>query len=118
MALPSFFPVEAYAQVKAIDKPERDWQRRLVAAFERNIHEYHKKLGPKASASRWARIEVPEASVKWMRPGSEGNRLGYYRVLRSRFVMVSAEGEELAFEVTSMISWRGEWYVVHLHGFD
>lgn len=118
LALPAFFPVEAYTQVKAIAKPERDWQRRLVAAFERNIHEYHRKLGASATGVRFARLEVPEAKVKWMKPGSEGNRVGYFRVVRSQLVVATSEGRELPLELTSMISWRGEWYVVHLHGFE
>lgn len=117
VALPSFFPVEAYAKVKAVAKPERDWESRLVAAFRRNIHEYHQKLGKRARHTRFARVEVPESKVKWMQPGSEGNRLGYHRVLRSRLVVSLGDGSELPLELTSMISWRGEWYVVHLHGF-
>jgi hypothetical protein len=118
VALPSFFPVEAYARVKAIAKPERDWEARLVAAFRRNIHEYHRKLGAGASQIRFERVEVPESKVKWMKPGSEGNRVGYHRVLRSKLVVTTGEGIEVPLEITSMISWRGEWYVVHLHGFD
>lgn len=118
VALPSFFPVEAYSQVKAIAKPAQDWKRRLVAAFERNIHEYHRQLGADAPSLRLLRIEIPEPKVKWMKPGAEGNRVGYFRVLRSKLFVANAEGAEKALEVTSMISWRGEWYVVHLHGFE
>lgn len=118
LALPSFFPVEAYKQVKAIAKPEQDWQRRLVAAFERNVHQYHRQLGSAAEGVRFVRLDVPAAKVKWMKPGSEGNRVGYFRVLRSKLVLATASGDEIALEVTSMISWRGEWYVVHLHGFE
>lgn len=118
LALPSFFPVEAYTQVKAIEKPERDWKRRLVAAFERNIHEYHRQLGAKAAQVQLGRLEVPEAKIKWMKPGSEGNRVGYHRVVRSKLVLLEPAGRELPLEVTSLISWRGEWYVVHLHGFE
>jgi len=52
-----------------------------------------------------------------MKPHSEGNSLPYYRALRSRLLVEKADGTTAAFEITSMISWRGEWYVVHLHGF-
>lgn len=117
LALPAFFPVQAYAEVKAIAKPERDWQHRLIGAFERNVHEYHKRLGEAASSIELRGIEVPEANVKFMKPGSEGNRLGYHRVLRSRLLLGTPDGGERVLEITSMISWRGEWYVVHLHGF-
>jgi hypothetical protein len=53
-----------------------------------------------------------------MKPGKEGNRLGYFRVLRSTLRFRLVNGTERAFELTSLISWRGEWYVVHLHGFE
>lgn len=115
--MPAFFPVVAYAEVKAIAKPERDWQHRLIGAFTRNIHEYHEKLGEAASSVELRGIEIPEANVKFMKPGSEGNKLGYHRVLRSTLRLGTPDGRELELEVTSMISWRGEWYVVHLHGF-
>ncbi len=116
-ALPAFFPQLAYARVKAIAKPERDWQWRLVRAYERNIHEYHQRLGASAAGLRLVGVEFDEARVKLMKPHSEGNSLPYYRALRSRLLVEKADGTTAAFEITSMISWRGEWYVVHLHGF-
>jgi hypothetical protein len=118
LALPAFFPVVAYEQVKDIAKPARDWKLRLVAAFERNIHEYHRAIGSNVQALKVVGLEIPEAGVRWMKPGSEGNRVGYFRVLRSKLRLETDQGKSLAFEVTSLISWRGEWYVVHLKGFE
>lgn len=117
LAHPSFFPVIAYEQVKAIDKPARDWEVRLVRAFDRDIHEYHQKLGADAADAEFLGLDVPESAARWMKPGSEGNRLGYFRVLRSQLKFKLKSSQELALVVTSMISWRGEWYVVHLGGF-
>jgi hypothetical protein len=116
-ALPAFFPSVAYAQVKDIPNPERDWDQRLVSAFRRDIAEYQKKLGADAATSTLVSVDVPEQSAKLMKPGSEGNRVGYYRVLRSTLRFRLASGQEKTLELTSMIAWRGEWYVVHLHGF-
>jgi hypothetical protein len=116
-ALPSFFPAVAYAQVKDIPQPEKDWEHRLVAAFRRDIAEYHGKLGADAAKAVLVAVEVPENKATFMKPGSEGNRVGYYRVLRSTVTFKKPDGKEQSFELTSMISWRGEWYVVHLHGF-
>ncbi|HSU40434.1 MAG TPA: hypothetical protein VLJ38_12740 [Polyangiaceae bacterium] len=116
-ALPAFFPAVAYAQVKDIPQPDKDWEHRLVAAFRRDIAEYHGKLGPDAAKAVLVAVEVPENKATFMKPGSEGNRVGYYRVLRSTVTFKKPDGKEQSFELTSMISWRGEWYVVHLHGF-
>lgn len=114
----TFFPLVAYAQVKDVQKPERDYRYRLMAHFERDIHEYRKALGKQAEQAELIGITVPEERAEWMKPGKEGNRLGYFRVLRSRLRFRLPGGKEQSFELTSMISWRGEWYVVHLHGFE
>jgi hypothetical protein len=117
-AVPAFFPKVAYEQVKAIERPGRDWQYRLVRAFERNIHEYHLALGTAAAGARFAGLTLREPAVRWMAPGSEGNRVGYYRVTRAQLRLRFASGAERKLELTSLISWRGAWYVVHLHGFS
>lgn len=114
----TFFPLVAYAQVKAVQKPERDYRYRLWAHFERDVREYHRQLGKEAERATFVGVEVPDQQAQWMKPGREGNRLGYFRVLRSRLKFRLVGGAEKTFELTSMISWRGEWYVVHLHGFE
>lgn len=112
-----FFPIEAYRQVKNIAKPDRDYEGRLLKAYARDIHDYHARLGDHPEAAKLIDLEVPEARARWMKPGSEGNKLGYHRVLRSQLRFTDAKGKERSLEVTSLISWRGEWYVVHIHGF-
>jgi len=114
----TFFPLVAYAQVKDVQKPERDYRYRLMAHFERDLAQYRKLLGKDAERAEFLGVSVPDARVEWMKPGKEGNRLGYFRVLRSSLRFRLANGDERTFELTSMISWRGEWYVVHLHGFE
>ena len=114
----TFFPLVAYAQVKDVQKPERDYRFRLMAHFERDIREYRKALGKAAEHAEFIGVEVPESRAEWMKPGKEGNRIGYFRVLRSKLRFRLPDGKERSLELTSMISWRGEWYVVHLHGFE
>jgi hypothetical protein len=113
----AFFPLVAYRQVKAIQDPDRDYERRLLKSFDSDIAEYHRALGKEPGAV-FAGVDVAEARAEWMKPGREGNKVGYYRVLRSKLRFTLASGKEKTFELTSLISWRGEWYVVHLHGFD
>jgi hypothetical protein len=112
-----FFPVIAYEQVKGIEKPAADWKHRLWKNFARDVHEYHKKLGSDSKAARFIGLDLNEDRVKWMKPGEEGNKLGYHRVTRSKIRYADAAGEARTLELTSLISWRGEWFVVHLHGF-
>lgn len=115
-AMPFFFPVTAYEQVKAIPSPASDWRRRLVAAYKRDVHGLNKRLGDKAESATLVRLEVPDDRARWVEPNEETNKLGYWRVYGTRIVY-QVDGKEKTFDISSLISWRGEWYVVHLTGF-
>jgi hypothetical protein len=115
-ALPFFFPVSAYEQVKAIPSPASDWRRRLVAAYKRDIHALAKRLGDSAGSASFVRLEIPDERARWVEPNEESNKLGYWRVYGTRIVY-QIDGKERTFDISSLISWRGEWYVVHLTGF-
>jgi hypothetical protein len=114
----AFFPLIAYAQVKAVADPERDYRTRLLAHFDRDIREYHEQVKKRAGPLRCAGVSSPESLARWMKPGSEYNRIGYFRLLRSNLRMVDAAGNSISLRITSLISWRGQWYVVHLNGFE
>jgi len=111
----AFFPKTAYEQVKAIPNPASDWRWRLVANYKRDIHAAHAKLGRKSTEARFVALDVG-SGARWVEPGEEGNRLGYFRVYGTK-LRYSVEGHEKTVDISSMISWRGEWYVVHFTGF-
>ena len=46
--------------------------------------------------------------------GGEYNKGSYWRVYNAA-LRYTAEGQAGSFPIASMISWRGEWYVVHLN---
>ena len=114
-AMPFFFPLTAYAQVKAIANPAADWKARLVAHYARDIHALHAKLGPNAEHARFVSADVPMDRARWVEPGEEYNRIGYFRVYGTK-LRGDIDGEPVTIDVTSLISWRGEWFVVHLTG--
>jgi hypothetical protein len=114
LAMPFFFPLAAYRQVKAIADPTADWNRRLVAAYVRDIHALHARLGSGAARARLVALEVPAEHRVWVEPGGEYNKVGYYRVFGSK-LRYAIDNKPSAFDVKSLISWRGEWYVVHLN---
>ena len=111
-AMPFFFPVSAYIQVKGISDPVHDWQTRLVADFEADILADHAALGANPAAAGFVSVSVPSDAV-WVAPGVEYNKGSYYRVYGTT-LHYSLGGVAHSFGVASMISWRGEWYVVHL----
>jgi hypothetical protein len=114
-AMPFFFPLSAYAQVKAIANPSADWHQRLVAHYARDIHALHAKLGPNAAHAQFEGADVPMARARWVDPNEEYNRIGYYRVYGTK-LRGTLDGAPVVVDVTSLISWRGEWFVVHLTG--
>jgi hypothetical protein len=101
--------------VKDVPVPKNDWEHRLVARYRRDIHALHAQLGDGADRAKLLRIDVPMERARWVKPGEEWNKIGYFRVFGSR-IRYELDGKERSFEITSMISWRGEWYVVHLTG--
>jgi hypothetical protein len=112
-ATPFFFPLGAYQQVKDVADPAADWRHRLLAAYRHEIHALHGRLGDAAERAKLVGLDVTEARARWVEPGEEWNKIGYFRVFDSKLRYL-VDGEAHAFEVKSLISWRGEWYVVHL----
>ena len=111
-AMPFFFPLSAYIQVKSISNPASDWQQRLVAAYQRDIHALHATLGSAASTAQLTGIDAP-GNAQWVPPGAEYNKGSYWRVEGSQGHYTVA-GHTGSFPIASMISWRGHWYIVHL----
>lgn len=113
IAMPAFFPLSAYKQVKDITNPESDWNNRLIGAYEADVHALHKQLGASGDEAVFEGIDVPVAAAQWIKPGGEYNKIGYWRVYGTT-LRYSVDGREATLPVYSLISWRGEWYVVHL----
>jgi hypothetical protein len=113
LALPFFFPQSAYLQVKAISDPAGDYQNRLIANYEEDIHTLHAQLGANAANAQYVGISVPDSQAVFVQPGEESNKGSYWRVYGTT-IQYQVDGQTGSFPVTSMISWRGEWYVVHL----
>ena len=113
LGVPFFFPKGAYLQVKAISDPAGDYQNRLIANFEQDVHSLHAQLGSNASGAQFVGIDVPGDQAVLVQPGEESNKLSYWRVYGTT-MRYQVDGQTGSFPVTSLISWRGEWYVVHL----
>ncbi|HEV3132825.1 MAG TPA: hypothetical protein VGY51_12770 [Acidimicrobiales bacterium] len=112
-ALPGFFPEPAYVQLKAIPSAQSDWTQRLVVEYEEDVAAAHQLLGPNAAAATLVGVDVDAAYAHWVPVGTCYNDVGYFEVPNSR-VVYAINGQMSSFGIASMISWRGEWYVVHL----
>jgi hypothetical protein len=111
-AISTFFPVEAYKQTKKNTNPAADWNNRLIASFREDVSAANRKLGPDASSAVFRGVTVPNTAT-WVKPGEEYNVGPYWRVLNST-MNFTVDGRAVTIPLNSMISWRGQWYVVHL----
>ncbi len=109
----AFFPQSAYLQVKDIADAASDYQTRLVGEYDLDILAAHAEVGAGAATASLTGVDVPMQYAHWVPPGTCYNGVGYYEVANSRMVY-SVAGVTRSFGIASLISWRGEWYVVHL----
>lgn len=112
-ALPAFFPRGAYVQLKAIGSPGSDWHYRLVHDYAMDIAAAHRLLGSGAAQAQLVTVKVVDNYSHWVPSGACYNSVGYYEMPDAR-VVYREHGHIRSFGIASMISWRGEWYVVHL----
>jgi hypothetical protein len=109
-ARPAFFPVEAYKQVKAIANPESDWQNRLWLDFTLDLAAAHQLVGKNAT---FTEVITPTQYAQWIPAGGCYNSTGYWHLPGSRLVY-RVDGVTRSFGLASFISWRGNWYLIHL----
>ena len=113
-AKPAFFPEKAYQQVKAISDPAYDWQTRLWDEFALDVKAVRPLVGRDA---RLLKVVVPGQYAIWVPPGACYNKIGYWHVPGAR-VVYERGGVTRSFGITSLISWRGDWYLVHLGAYS
>jgi hypothetical protein len=108
-----FFPRAAYLQLKTLTYAGSDFDGRLYHDYRNDVKADHALVTSGGSDAKVLGVDVPEASVRWVPPGVEANSIGYWQVSYAR-VRYSAGGQQRSYAISSMISWRGQWYVVHL----
>jgi hypothetical protein len=109
----AFFPEAAYVQLKSISDASSDYQDRLMAEYDQDIAAATAELGPDAASATFVSVQVPQQYAHWVSPGVCENSVGYFEVANPRMVY-SLGGVTRSFGIASLISWRGEWYVIHL----
>jgi len=108
-----WFPKEPFIPLKDVKGPDRYWDT-LHSAYANDIHALHRKrkTWDGATFTRFERGSPP----KWVKPGEEANKIGYYRSFRGT-LRFEADGKPAEIEVRTMITWQGRWYITHLSKF-
>ncbi len=113
LAQPLFFSESVYISMKTglIADPARDYRDRLIALYNLDLWAYHQRLV--GSSTSFIRFEADPGLATWIAPGTCENRIGYWHEPGVRLV-VERDHQVVSALVTSLISWHGLWYVVHL----
>jgi hypothetical protein len=114
-ARPVFFPESAYRTMKSgvLANPAGDYTLRLVAFYNLDLAAYRAHLGPDPAGATLMSVNANPALASWIPAGTCENTVGYWHLPGTRLVYTQ-HGRTLSVRVASLISWRGQWYVVHL----
>jgi hypothetical protein len=105
-----FFPREPFIPLKDVKDPGH-YHKDLVSAYHHDIRELHTRRRSWDGATfRSFKIVEPPRRIP---PGREWNKIGYFRTRLAK-LEYEVNGHVRSFEVHTLISWDGRWYVTHL----
>ncbi|MFO0592556.1 MAG: hypothetical protein U0441_33745 [Polyangiaceae bacterium] len=108
-----WFPKEPFLILKDIKDPGKYWDQ-LHRAYVKDIEKLHKKRAS-WDGCEFSKFE-PGSPPKWVKPGEEGNKIGYFRTVKGNLVYKEG-GKSHKLEVRVIISWQKRWYITHLGKF-
>lgn len=108
-----WFPKEPFIPLKDVKGPDKYWNN-LHATYGRDIHALHRKRKSWEGAT-FVSFKMG-STPKWVPPGDEANKIGYYRSFRGKLTYRIDE-KNATIEVHTIISWQGEWFITHLSKF-
>ncbi|MGK3986802.1 hypothetical protein WME99_27390 [Sorangium sp. So ce136] len=108
-----WFPKEPFIPLKDVKDPGKYWDN-LHAAYLNDVKAMHRKRKSWEGA-RFVGFQVG-SRPKWVPPGDEANKIGYYRSLHGK-LKYELDGKPASLDVHTIISWQGRWYITHLGDF-
>jgi len=110
-----FFPESAYLTMKTgvLGDPAGDYTNRLIAFYDLDLAAYHTHLGASPASATLSAVNADPSLASWIPAGACENTVGYWHLPGTRLVYTQ-HGRVYSVRVASLISWRGQWYVVHL----
>jgi hypothetical protein len=108
-----WFPKEPFIPLKDVKGPDKYWEQ-LHRSYGNDVHAIHKKRKSWTGVV-FERFEIG-SKPKWVKPGEEANKIGYHRSFRGK-LHYTVDGQSESFEVRTVITWQGRWYITHLSKF-
>ncbi len=110
LALPFFFPQDAFRQVKGIKDPDR-YFKRLIDVYRADLQAMRASLKDPDHVT-FVRFSLGRQR-RWVQRGKEANDLPYWANYKASIVVLDA-GRERTLPVRVLITWDDRWYVTHL----
>jgi hypothetical protein len=105
------FPREGYTQARDATDPAKLWEKRVQAAFKRNVERTHKRTKGIENA-KFVSFELGKSVVQ-MSPKKKDFKKPLWRVKHSKLTY-SVDGKTHHITIAEMTAWRGNWYVTRL----
>jgi hypothetical protein len=105
------FPRDAYSLSRDSADPGKQWDKRITAAFQKDVHTLHKRI-KMAETAQFISFEIGH-SVTQITPKKKEWKKPLWKVRHSK-LSFSVQGKVQRIEIDEMTSWRGAWYVTKL----
>lgn len=111
-----FYPRNAYLNLKTnqIANPASDYASRLLAFFHLDEAAYRRTIYIEHPGARLIKVEVGASNVGLIPAGSCENNASYFHLPGVRAVFIDAAHTVFSVAINSLITWRNQWYIVHL----
>jgi len=111
LATDIIFPRDAYLLAKDAADPGKQWDNKVMGAFQKQVHLLHKRTSG-VERAQFTSFEIGQP-IGQVVPKRRDMRLTLWRVRHSR-LNFTIEGKALRFDLGELMSWKGAWYVVQV----
>ncbi len=111
LATDFLFPRDAYLVAKDAADPGKQWDTKVMGAFQKQVHTLHKRMSG-IDHAQFTSFEIGQPIAQVV-PKRRDLRMTLWRVRHSR-LNFSIDGKAARFDLGDLTSWKGAWYVMQL----
>jgi hypothetical protein len=105
------FPRDAYLVAEDAADPGKQWDIKVMGAFQKQVHLLHRRTSG-VDRAQFTGFEIGQPIAQVV-PKRRDMRLTLWRVRHSR-LNFAIDGKAARFDLGDLTSWRGAWYVMQM----
>jgi hypothetical protein len=105
------FPRDAYIEAKDVADPGKQWDDKVMGAFQKHVHALHRRTKGVEHA-QFTSLELGQP-ISQVVPKRHDMNLTLWRVAHSK-LNFTVDGKVTHAELSELMSWGGAWYVLSL----